>query len=88
MMKTMTSSSLRRTQCPENAESEEEENPERRDESTQDIIHELEALPDEIFDAFPDELSSFCLEMETEMDRRRALHRNDTLRRTRQTTGS
>ena len=41
---------------PENAESEEEENPERRDESTQDIINELEALPDEVFDAFPDEL--------------------------------
>ena len=41
---------------PENAESEEEENPERRDESTQDIINELEALPDEIFDAIPDEL--------------------------------
>ena len=41
---------------PENAESKEEENPERRDESTQDIINELEALPDEVFDAFPDEL--------------------------------
>ena len=69
---------------PENAESKEEENPERRDESTQDIINELEATRSSTHSR----TSSFYLEVETEMDRRRALRLSNTLKRMRQTAGS